>query len=195
MQLLEPVSHFLPAGRFKDYSPHPHPIHPPFSRIISLWYRTVLKFLTLEDQYPRMVGCSLRRIFSNLNAWTEFIYLVEDYSRKISVKLLSKYLQWDRNKMAYFPLSYVNGIFKLPCPHGFWGDVLYLLFWLPCQLIQIQPLVYLVKDYPRNISLKLVKISAVCLWKLLVATAMKAHEECKQKHIFWVDCLQSIQSI
>ena len=35
---------------------------------------------------------------SNSAAWTKFICLVEDYSRNISEKLLSKYLQWDRNK-------------------------------------------------------------------------------------------------
>ena len=37
--------------------------------------------------------------------WTKFIWSVEDYSRNISVKLLSKYLQWDSNKSQYFSHS------------------------------------------------------------------------------------------
>ena len=38
--------------------------------------------------------------------WTKFIWLVEDHSRNISVKLLSKYLQWDSNKcqFSFFPI-------------------------------------------------------------------------------------------
>ena len=46
----------------------------------------------------------------NSEVWTKFIYLVEDYSRNIYVKLLSKYLQWDSNKglLSLFPLQ-VNG--------------------------------------------------------------------------------------
>ena len=42
---------------------------------------------------------------SNSVVWTKFIYLVKDYSRNISVKLLSKYMQWDRNK-GLFSLIY-----------------------------------------------------------------------------------------
>ena len=51
---------------------------------------------------------------SNSEVWTKFICLVEDYSRNISVKLLSKYLQWDSNKglLSHFPLQ-VSGNFKL----------------------------------------------------------------------------------
>ena len=39
------------------------------------------------------------------SVWTKFICLVEDYSRNISVKLLSKYLQWDSNNglLSLFP--------------------------------------------------------------------------------------------
>ena len=42
----------------------------------------------------------------NLAVWTKFICLVEDYSRNISVKLLSKYLQCDSNRglLSLFPL-------------------------------------------------------------------------------------------
>ena len=40
---------------------------------------------------------------SNSADWTQFIWLVENYSRNISVKLLSKYLQWYSNK-CQFPL-------------------------------------------------------------------------------------------
>ena len=49
---------------------------------------------------------------SNSEVWTKFISLVEDYSRNISVKLLSKYLQWDSSKglLWHFPLQ-VNGNF------------------------------------------------------------------------------------
>ena len=49
---------------------------------------------------------------SNSDDWTKFLCLVKDYSRNISVKLLSKYLQWDSNKglLSFFPLQ-VNGNF------------------------------------------------------------------------------------
>ena len=42
---------------------------------------------------------------SNSAVWTKFIRLVDDYSRNISEKLLSEYLQWDRNKglLSLFP--------------------------------------------------------------------------------------------
>ena len=38
--------------------------------------------------------------------WTKFICLLEDHSRNSSKKLLSKYLQWDRNKglLSLLPL-------------------------------------------------------------------------------------------
>ena len=34
----------------------------------------------------------------NSEVWIKIICLAEDYSRDFSVKLLSKYLQWDSNK-------------------------------------------------------------------------------------------------
>ena len=37
-------------------------------------------------------------LWGNSECWIKIICLAEDYSRDISVKLLSKYLQWDSNK-------------------------------------------------------------------------------------------------
>ena len=40
---------------------------------------------------------------SNSAIWTKFIWIIEDYSRNISVEKNSKYLQWD-SKNCHFPL-------------------------------------------------------------------------------------------
>ena len=47
---------------------------------------------------------------SNSAIWTKFTWIVEDYSRNISVKKKSKYLQWESKncQIPLFPLS-VNG--------------------------------------------------------------------------------------
>ena len=59
-------------------------------------------FLTFFSQiYP--FGCHGNQ--SNSAVWTKFICLEEDYSKNISENLLSKYLQWDRNK-GLLSLSY-----------------------------------------------------------------------------------------
>ena len=50
---------------------------------------------------------------NNSEVWTKIICLLEDYSMNISIKLLSKYMQWESNKFSLFPLK-VNGNFKLP---------------------------------------------------------------------------------
>ena len=51
--------------------------------------------------YP--FGCHSNQ--SDSAFWTTCIYSVEDYSSNISIKLLSTYLQWVRNKglLSYFP--------------------------------------------------------------------------------------------
>ena len=43
---------------------------------------------------------------SNSEIWIKFIWLVEDHSSNISVKLLSKYLQWDSSncQFSFFPI-------------------------------------------------------------------------------------------
>ena len=66
-------------------------------------------FLQSSSFIPLMT--SQKKIFeyffanqSNSDILTKFIWLVEDHSRNISVKLLSKYLQWDTSKSQFpFP--------------------------------------------------------------------------------------------
>ena len=67
-----------------------------------LWLLRRLFFNIFSQIYP--FGCHGNQ--SNSAVWTKVIYLIEDYSRNISVKLLSKYLQWDCNKSQFslFPL-------------------------------------------------------------------------------------------
>ena len=87
---------------------------------------------------------------SNSEVWTKFICLVEDYSRNISVKLLSKYLQYEIAIKAYFHVSNyksmeilgcqsnestwataiknISAKFQLHPPYGFWGDDFLILF-------------------------------------------------------------------
>ena len=49
-----------------------------------------------------------------MEIWKHFLCLVEDYSRNISEKLLSKYLQWDRN-ICLIPLSHYKSIENICC--------------------------------------------------------------------------------
>ena len=53
----------------------------------------------------------------NSAVWTKIIWLVEDYSRNISVKLMSKYLQWHSNKCQNFHLSHYKSMATISC-HG-----------------------------------------------------------------------------
>ena len=59
-------------------------------------------FLNIVSQFS--LSCHGNQ--SNSEIWTKQICLVEDYSRNISVKLLSKYLHWDSNKyqFPFFPI-------------------------------------------------------------------------------------------
>ena len=68
-------------------------------------------FNIFSQIYP--FGCHGNQ--SNSAVWTKFVCLVEDYPRNISEKLLSKYLQWDRNKglLSLFPF-HLYGNCKLP---------------------------------------------------------------------------------
>ena len=52
---------------------------------------------------------------SNSAFWTKCIYSVEDYSSNISIKLLSTYLQWVRNKglLPFFPDRSVISLFLI----------------------------------------------------------------------------------
>ena len=70
-------------------------LHPPYS----FWGDDFLIFFL--PIYP--FGCHGNQ--SNSAVRTKFKCLVEDYSRNICVKLLSKYLQWDSNKglLSLFP--------------------------------------------------------------------------------------------
>ena len=51
---------------------------------------------------------------SNSAVWTKFICFIEDYSMNISVKLLSKYLQWGSNK-CQFPLFLYESMETISC--------------------------------------------------------------------------------
>ena len=51
---------------------------------------------------------------TNSAAWIKFICFIEDYSRNISIKLLSKYLQWDSNK-CQFPLFHYKSMETISC--------------------------------------------------------------------------------
>ena len=55
---------------------------------------------------------------SNSVVWTKFIWLVEDYSRNISVKLLSKYLHSDNN-MHNFQVSVYYIPYRIACWQSF----------------------------------------------------------------------------
>ena len=52
---------------------------------------------------------------ANSAFWTKCVYSVEDYSSNISIKLLSTYLQWVRNKglLSFFP----DQVGRLSPPH------------------------------------------------------------------------------
>ena len=60
----------------------------------------VVKFLLI---YP--FGCQNNQ--SNSVFWTKCLFSIEDYSSNISIKLLSTYLRWTRNKslLSYFSQS------------------------------------------------------------------------------------------
>ena len=93
-------SHLKVNGKFMNISAK-FQLHPPYG----FWGDDFWMFFFLQI-YP--FGCHGNQ--SNSKVWTKFIRLEEDYSRNISVKLLSKYLQWDSNKglLSLFPLQ-VNG--------------------------------------------------------------------------------------
>ena len=54
----------------------------------------------------RFLNIFFENLASESAIWTKFIWLVKDYSRNISVKCFSKYLQYHRNKCQFplFPL-------------------------------------------------------------------------------------------
>ena len=64
-------------------------LHPPYS----FWGEDLIFF----QIYP--LCCHGNQ--SNSAIWTKFIWIAEDYSRNISVKLLSKYLQWDSSECQF----------------------------------------------------------------------------------------------
>ena len=55
---------------------------------------------------------------SNIEVWTKIICLAEDYSRNISVKLLSKYLQWDSHN-GQFSLFHTIRLMLWTFQHSF----------------------------------------------------------------------------
>ena len=62
-------------------------------------------------------GCQSNQ--SNVAFWTKCIYSVEDYSSNISIKLLSTYPQWVRNKglLSFFPVGWVISLLiYIVCP-------------------------------------------------------------------------------
>ena len=79
-------------------------VHPPYG----FWGEDFWIFFL--QIYP--LGCHDNR--SNSAVWTKFIRFIEDYSRNISVKLLSKYLQWESNK-ANFHFSHYKSMETISC--------------------------------------------------------------------------------
>ena len=87
--------------------------------------------------------------FANLYFWlpwqpikfrglTKFICLVEDYSRNISVKLLSKYLQWDSNigPLSHLPLQ-VNGNFSCHSNESTWARAIENIIFIAANVLNI----------------------------------------------------------
>ena len=62
-----------------------------------LWLLRRWVLIIFSQIYP--YGCQRNQL--NSAVWTRCIWLVEDYSRNVSVKLLSKYLQWDGNQSQF----------------------------------------------------------------------------------------------
>ena len=116
--------------------------------------------------------------------WIKLIYLAEDYSRNISVKL-SKYLQWDGNKglLSLFPL--MRWFFKY-----FFANS---AFWLPWQPIKFSGLdkIHMVGRgiFKEHFCKIFVKISAVwCyIWNLVrigfIASEEMSFKRCRLKRL------------
>ena len=81
----------------------------------------------------------------NSKAWKKFIYLVENFSRNISIKLFSQYLQGDRKKNNFHFFQYnsmeilkennfkvanmtISWKFQDHSLYGFWGEDFWIFF-------------------------------------------------------------------
>ena len=72
-------------------------LYPPYS----FWEVDVSIFIRKFNISVAIATNQIKVLQQNRYVWTKMICLVEEHSTNISVKLLSKYLQWDSNKSKF----------------------------------------------------------------------------------------------